>query len=252
MFSSLQMLDSELHATWRLVPFNYAFAREVQACPATLGEFRALCRHMPLLFVDRGQGMESCALLGLRPLENLLVSPTGDWLVENVPMHFRRYPFSLLEDAQHRMIMGLDPEAACLKHEGSTGIPLFAEDGRSPSEAIARVFASLVDYQNDWLRTRQFCAALVELGLLVPRQLEASVRDEHFKVPGFFVVDENRLPLAVDVLADWRTNGWLSAIEAHLISLDAMRDLGLALEKRVADKQSNTVTEAAGSSTVLH
>ena len=77
------------------------------------------------------------------------------------------------------------------------------------------------------LRTRQFCAQLVELDLLRPMQADATLPDgQRLTVEGFKLVDEERLRALPDpAVLELHRNGMLMLMNLHIASLANMRAL---------------------------
>lgn len=234
MFSSPEVLSAQ-HAAWRIRPIDYAFARSLQSAPVVLGELPVLCRHFPLLFVDSPEGVVAVALMGLREGENLFVHNDGSWAVEATPLHLRRYPFVLIELDDERMTLGLDANASCWVKDVDAEVPearpIFEADGKTPNAETTQAFGVLIQFKQDSDQTREFCKALKEAGLLVPQEAITRSGDKEVVVKGFSVVDEARLAeIPSATLEDWCKKGWLKALYAHLLSLDALRDLGHRLD----------------------
>jgi hypothetical protein len=239
LFARTEALRPDLHRDWTLAPFDFAFAAGQQSAPITISEFATLCRHLPIVFVKAEDSLQPFALMGLRVGENLMLND-GRWLDGAAPLHLRRYPFMLLEVADDQLAMGIDPDfQAWIRFSPEKmpagGFRLFAEDGQTPSAPVREIFSLLQAFQNDIAPTQEFCAALEAQGLLVEKVFEASCQETRLTMDGFFVVDEEKFSrLPAEVLADWQAKGWLKSVFAHLLSLEALRDLMRRLETRVA------------------
>ena len=162
-YSRPEPLSPETHGKLGLsrADASFGFAAAANIVPIQVGEFGLAALTYPLIFA--GEDKAPMAVLGLRPGENLFVSPTGQF-EDNayVPGFVRRYPFVLAgDDTQDKLVVCIDRDAPMLKEGGD--IPLF-EDGKLTAAGESAVqFCS--DFENERRRTEQFVAQLKELDL---------------------------------------------------------------------------------------
>lgn len=243
LFSQTETLRADLHREWSLLPFSFAYAVGEHAAPVSLGEFSALCRHLPLVFARTPDGMHPFALTGLRAGENLMLDEAGQWAAGTVPFHVRRYPFIMLKLGDDKLTLGLDPDfSAWVKFtpegEQAAGLRLFETDGETPSAQMRDIFAQLQAFQNDLAPTLAFCAALEAHELLEEKVLNAEIKGTQLALDGFFVINEKKFTeLPAQTLAEWQKKGWFKAVFAHLLSLEAFADLAQRAGARVDASQ---------------
>lgn len=201
-------------------PGLYGTAREANAVPLLAAEMAAAGRHMPIVFTE-GPHIQPVAVLGLRERQNLFVDAQGHWQAGvYVPAYVRRYPFIFLEDeARHTLTLCIDEAAPQVVADGR-GQPLFDAQG-GPTAVTRSALAFCSDYQAQYQATRRFTEALRQAGVLVDQRAEVTLDagGPPLALQGFQVVDETRLDaLPQETLLDWRAQGWLPLVYAHLLS----------------------------------
>jgi hypothetical protein len=200
---------------------GFGFARDQIAVPATLGEFAAAARDYPIVFA--GDSPQPFLLLGLREGKNLMVDDSGKWRKGRyVPAHLRRYPFAFMETPDKKFVVCIDEAAEHFTAEQKVDAqPLFV-DG-SPAPMVGDAMKFLAAFQNEFLATQEFGAALVEEGLLIERRamVEPAGGGSPFSLMGFRIIDEQKLAAVKDeTFLSWRKRGWVAPIYFHLQSLN--------------------------------
>lgn len=220
MFKSVETLDSQKHAelTYKGVA-GYAFARELASAPLAVSELPEAARHFPILFPPEGR-VVPVALLSLRRGSTPFVTADGDWAVDYIPAHIRRYPFVLGEtESADRFLVMIDRAAPQFSADG--GEKLFV-DGTAPEGGIverAREFLS--NFHRQLAQTEVLLKPLDEKGVLVVRQLTVKRGEKtEVAVSGFRQVDPEALAKLDDAtLAAWVRSGLMAVVIAHLHSL---------------------------------
>ena len=213
-------LNTEIHGavTIGASPQGYRFAVGSQTVLLAAVEFFDSCRQFPIVFVpSSNQRILPVALLGLERNENLFVDDRGAWLGQYVPAYIRRYPFITSDGEDGQVRVCIDEAFDGLNREG--GAPLF-ENG-VPTVRMNEIQAFLQDYLLQMRKTEEFCASLVESGLLGRIEAQANLADgRHYNLNGMLMVDEQRLTQLpdTDVVRLFR-GGILGWIHAHLLSL---------------------------------
>lgn len=213
---------------------GYGFSTRTNSVPVGGAEFALVQRHYPIVFSGKDTPFP-VAVLGLRPDENLFVSPEGMWQPQiYIPAYVRRYPFVFIEAQGGQLILAIDEAPGLLVDGGK--LALFDTE-RRPSELLKTALQFCTAYQGNHKATAEFVDALRAQDLLVDNQAQATIAGtERLALGGFKVVDEarfNKLPAAT--LEVWRDKGWLAWIYAHLMSFGAWNGLAnLAAERKSA------------------
>ena len=230
-------LKNELNAIPRLAPFT--------SFMVSVSEFADAALSFPILFVRAAPDalgkdtVAPVAVFGMKPGENLFVTADDKWDAAYVPAMLRAYPFTMAR------IEGSDRWAIVFDNtwEGMSrteGVPLFNEQGEA-TELLNGIHKFVQDLETDLERTRQACAALLEMKLLKPMRFDATLASgESLSVDGFMTVDEEALAKLPDAqIAQMYRNGLLGLLQIHMLSLNNMRRL---LDRRLA--QRNTARTA--------
>ena len=222
-------LKNELNAIPKLAPFT--------SFMVSISEFGDAALSFPILFVRAAPDalgndtVAPVAVFGLKPGENLFAMEGGTkWDAGYVPAMLRAYPFTMTR------IEGSDRWAIVFDNtwEGMSrteGLPLFNEKGEA-TDLLNNVHKFVQDLETDLERTRQFCAALLEMKLLKPMRFDATLANgEALSVDGFMTADEEAISKLPDAqIATMYRNGMLSLLGIHSASLNNMRRL---LDRRI-------------------
>ena len=222
-------LKNELNAIPRLAPFTSFIV--------SVSEFADASVTFPILFVRAaadalGQDtVAPVAVFGLKPGENLFATDDGKWDASYVPAMLRAYPFTMARiEGSDRWAMVFDNTWEGMSR--TEGLPLFSEKGEA-TELLNGVHKFVQDLETDLERTRQACAALLEMKLLKPMRFDATLANgEQLSVDGFMTADEEAIGKLTDAqIATMYRNGLLGLIQIHITSLNNMRRL---LDRRIA------------------
>lgn len=233
-------------------PQRFGFARSSHLVPAVLDEFAAACRHLPILFLPETLGPTPVFLVGLVPGRCALITQDETWSGRYLPAYLRRYPFILGEDEGQPPLVCIDESAEVVMQAGAAGedgerLPLFGPDGAET--ALLQERSRLVaEYAQSARRTAAFGRILQDLGLLraVTVHGQDPATGEMHTLHGALAVDEGALAALVDeVFLRLRREGWLSAIHAHLVSLQALGDFALVFSAPEPVGRGAVVGEAA-------
>jgi hypothetical protein len=230
-------LKNELNAIPRLAPFT--------SFMVSVSEFADAALSFPILFVRAAPDalgkdtVAPVAVFGMKPGENLFATADGKWDAGYVPAMLRAYPFTMAR------IEGSDRWAIVFDNtwEGMSrteGVPLFNDKGEA-TEMLNNIHKFVQELETDLERTRQFCAALLELKLLKPMRFDATLANgEALSVDGFMTADEEAISKLTDAqIAQMYRNGLLGLLGIHTASLNNMRRL---LDRRIV--QSNAAGTA--------
>ncbi len=208
-------LSSESHGAWRLrQDRGFGFAAGAALVPLNAAEFPLASRHYPIVFGIQGQ--IALAVLGSAG-DNAFVDTDGGWRRGTyVPAYIRRYPFLFLTAPENKFVLSIDD---AYEGFGGAGDPLFVEGEASDFTKNALAFCQV--FEREIEATAKFIAALEASGLLsseLPSFNRAGGRK--LTVKGVRAIDQARLDAVSDAtIIEWRQNGWLPAVYAHLTSM---------------------------------
>lgn len=242
-YKEIVPVDRTLHKNWtvRAIP-DAGFTRNSHAVLVLASEFAELSREYPIVFVRNGDQVAPMAMLGLREGENLFVDEQGKWHARYVPAYVRRYPFTFSEvEGTGQLLLSLDPEYPGLSKDGGDGLRLFDEQGQD-TDFLKGMLDFAQRFQDDYVRTLQFCKVLATLDLLKDMNVDAQLpTGARFNMGGFQIVDEEKLKaLDNEEIARMFRNGMMGTIFAHLISLGNVTNLLPKLAEREAQKPEVT------------
>jgi len=227
-----ELLDAQQHRHLRLKELtDWSVARELHAMFIAATEFAQAALDYPIVFVQgtgkdtKGRTLVSpVVLLGLQPGENLYVNG-AKWDARYLPAFVRRYPFFSAP------VQGLDRpgvfiDAAWSGFSDTEGVPLFEADN-APTPALRNAIDFLERFEAESTRTTEFCARLLDLGIL--KDMRADVQllgGRQITVEGFQAIDEDKLQNLPDKLVvELHRKGLLMLMQVHLLSLANLRHL---------------------------
>ena len=228
-------LDAKKHSELSLKRnFGFEFSNTANAVPVNLIEMAQVAEAYPIAFSPDGNATP-VAILGLRDNENLFVDSRGQWHKNTyIPAYIRRYPFIFSEmpsKDQLTLCVDLSDEVV----EKGSDRPFFEEDG-SPSQLSKDALEFCKSYHAAAQQTLAFSKALVEKDLLVdPRGVRIELPGNRvINFSGFRIIDQKKLDaLDEKTFLEWRKNGWLPYIYAHLFSGSKWHLLSQLLSERL-------------------
>lgn len=228
MFKNTEILDSHKHQALKLKPVNnFNFARQQNFAPISYTEMIVAAREYAIVFpkaINETNHPLPVVLLSLTNT-NQFVDEQGRWTGRYIPAHFRRYPFILGSSEQNNSFaVMIDTDSEYLSNE--QGDSLFNSDGKQ-TETLTKVTNFLSLFQQEAALTMGLVKALRTSGVLVEQQIQRQIDGENQTViNGFEAIDSERLNAVDDGLfIQWRKQGLLPLIYAHLSSLDNIRRL---------------------------
>lgn len=215
-----ELLNHQVHGALGLArperPFD--FARRARAMPVTLPEFQSAQKCYPIVFSDLDNPLP-LAVVGKSDDVNLFVDDSGNWeRGAYIPAYVRCYPFALATRSEDQFVVVIDRAAEIISEKPEQ--PFFDGDKVTPETQ------SLIDfcgqYDAETKATVRFGQRLKELGLLTGQQISSKNADgENEAIASYVAVDPNKLKeLDGDAVKELFSNGYLSAIFAHLFSLE--------------------------------
>jgi hypothetical protein len=237
LYEKLIPVNRDQHKSLRVKPSaqNLSFARDLNSMLLATTELPLAALDFPCVFVQSGDEHTLVAIVGLRDKENLFLDDAGRWEAGTyVPAFVRRYPFVLAEQNDKTQLTVCLDEAFDGFNQ-TEGEALFDAEGKD-TPYLQQLQKFLLDYHNDMQRTALFAKRLVELDLLVERNIDFTLGEQRLNMNGFKVVDEEKLrALKPEVVQELFTTGALGWIHAHLLSLNNVNKLGSRLTRKLAN-----------------
>jgi|JI10StandDraft_1071094.scaffolds.fasta_scaffold21785_3 hypothetical protein len=243
-YSNPVPLDGKKHLDLGLKKnFGLAFTAKVNAVPINMIEMPQISHYYPIAFSPDANATP-VALMGVRDNENLFVDARGEWLEDAyIPAYIRRYPFIFSEIANtDQLTLCVDMNDNIIDNKSEQ--KFFDAEGK-PSLLAQNALEFCKSYHAAAQQTLAFSKALYESGLLVERQAEINVGGgKRINFSGFRIIDEQKLAtLPEAAFLEWRKNGWLPFLYAHLFSgaqwgrLTRMLARRIELEEKAGTKQ---------------
>lgn len=215
-----ELLTRADHGALGLSPVErpFDFVKSARAVPLVTIEFASAQKHYPIVFSD-SEAPAPLAMLGVVDDVNLFVDEAGKWEAGlYVPYYIRCHPFTFAKGPNDQLAVVIDRAAAAISEHPEE--PFF--DGDKLSASIQRRVDFCARYGAERQRTTDFGARLKELDLLTGQELKhrASGGEER-SIGTYAAVDVEKLgKLDSETLAELHANGSLSAIYAHVFSLE--------------------------------
>ena len=207
-YGNVAALNRERHADLRLKPSegDCSFAAGSHFVPLAGTEFYQAAADYPIVFAGAEEEPSPVVILGLAEGHNAFVEGSGQWRAGTyVPAFVRRYPFVLArgdESDPDNLTVCVDEDYAGLTDEEGVGERLFDEEGQE-GPTLQKAVTFLQEYLAESERTRRFVQRLVELKLLVRRDVQITdAEGTSYVLRDFRVID----PPALDKLDELRGN----------------------------------------------
>lgn len=198
-------------------PFD--FVRTIRAAPLVSLEFSSAQKDYPVVFSDTGIPAP-LAVLGVVDDVNLFVDESGNWERPHyIPSYIRCHPISFASGPNDQLAVVIDRAAAAVSERPDE--PFF--DGDRLTEKMQRRVDFCAAYNLERKRTKAFCSRLKELDLFSGHQVTYQARGsgEDRPVGTYVAIDVEKLgKLDMETIRDLHADGSLSAIYAHVFSLE--------------------------------
>jgi hypothetical protein len=250
-YESAVPMSATRHGKMSFEPIaDYSFSAGINAVPLMAVEFIRAATEYAIVFADTREDVLPAVVLGLRPNENLFVSPDAKWQAKYIPAFIRRYPFVFSIGNDQRMVTLCIDEAHPGLNSNGRGQRLFGDDGK-PSAYTEQVLKFLKEYQLHYERTRVFGKHLKELGLLESMQAQVTTpKDEKLSLGGFMAVPRRKLrELKAEALEALAKTDELELLYLHLYSMRNFSDVKDRLIGSMSSESAEPALTAAPAST---
>ena len=154
---------------------------------------------------------------GLQSEHNDLVDAAGNWQAKYVPAIYRGYPFALGTTEDQQQVLCIDTESGLLSN--TEGNQFFDDEGELSTQ-IRELLDFLSHIENSRRAARSLCILLVELDLLEPWPIAATVNGDDVSIEGLFRVNERKFnSLQAGPLLELKDKGALPIIFSQLLSM---------------------------------
>ncbi|TXM67544.1 SapC family protein [Methylobacterium sp. WL12] len=229
---NLQPVSHERHQTRRWIRFpDYHFTASYSWAPLAAAEVTKAALALPLAFIERAGQWSLVGVLGLKPDQNLYVTPDGQWIGSYIPAVFRAFPFSMRRSETGEVILCVD-EGSGLVLESGEGEPFFGEGGE-PSDSIKQVLSFLSETAKSEAVLTQACGALHAQGVFEPWPITIDGDEGQQQVGGLYRINEAALNRLDDVsFNQLRRAGVVPLAYAQLLSIGNLTDLARLAQAR--------------------
>lgn len=236
-YNKPEPLDFKKHGNISLKRnFGFGFTKNANAVPINLIELPQVCHYYPIAFSTDGNATP-VAILGLRDNENLFVDEKGHWLEDAyIPAYVRRYPFIFSEfPGSEQLTLCVDLKDDVIAKNKDQ--PFFDAEGK-PSDLSKSALEFCKSYHAAAQQTQSFSQALETSGLLMEREAQINITGgRRINFSGFKIVNEQKLTEMDDKsFLEWRKNGWLPFLYAHLFSGAQWQRLTRLLNDRLTEE----------------
>ena len=227
----------ETHGSKKWRRFNsYDFASRDAVIPLAAQELPHAVMSLPIGFVPMGETFVPVAILGLKPGENLIVSPNGQWLGRYIPAVFRCHPFQLANTADGQNVLCVAEDSG-LVTDGLDGEPFFDEGGRA-AESVKDILVFLQGVHQGRLTAQRMCEALQKHALIQPWVINVQSPSGNQRIDGIYQIDEAVLNrLSPGAVAELHAAGALPLVYCQLLSTQHLPALGQMAAARMQQPQ---------------
>lgn len=251
--SDFHAITADRHASKRWQRYSsYAFAAHEAMTPLVASELTKAVLHLPIGFVEQGEGFVPVAIFGFEAGKNLYVAPDGRWLAKYAPAALRSYPFRLLQAEDGKQVLCIDESSGQIT-DGPEGERFFDEEGK-PSQALLDILGLLEQIEGSRKQTVAACASLKKHNLIQPWPITVKNENGDQQISGLFRVDESALNhLSAEALHEISQAGALPIAYCQMLSMQHLSYLGeLAVaHAQVAAKALETAAEKTLNANIL-
>jgi hypothetical protein len=221
---------------------SFTFAANDAVTLLMASEVASAVHSLPIAFIKQGEEYKLVLVMGLEPGQNLLVSSTGKWASDYIPLSYKTGPFRMGSDENGNSLLCVD-EATGLVSDGNDGERFFEDDGE-PSESVNAVLALLAQIDSSRKVTDNICAIFAKHGLIEPWVITLDNDEQDQTVQGLYRVNEAALnALSNEDFLEVRRSGALSLVYCQLISMQNLKKLAPLLAQRQAVQKQTSMSD---------
>ncbi len=237
LYTAPELLNARDHGKLGISPVDqpYAFAKSAKFVPIASAEIVSAQRHYPIVFSGLSKPTP-LAIVSLLDSDNLFVDEHGNWdPTAYIPGYLRCHPFAVAARNDDQFSVVIDRSAPCISENAEQ--PFFDENNKltAPTEARVDYCATFGAYLRS---STALGEKLLELELLDGQQAQFDVggTGERQSSKTYIAVDAEKFgKLDAATLGELHADGTLSAIYAHLFSLDNWNRLLERYKRRNAE-----------------
>ncbi|WP_444920777.1 SapC family protein [Microbulbifer sp. CnH-101-G] len=227
--SQIVALDRNKHRKYNVLTGDISHSETRHVCQVYLSEFSMLAGQCPIIFLkSKGENsLDSCALLGIKPGQNLFWQ-LGKWQGNYIPATLRAYPFYLhyKNIASTSPVICVDSSSLSLGNFDGEGKRLFDDEGEV-TKTFSQVSNLLSGIHQQKIKNKEFIHCLTEMELFQEQVVVVDLPgNTKHRLTGVFCVTAERLNALTDRdFLRLKELGYLSAIYAHMLSLEQSANL---------------------------
>lgn len=232
----VQVISRERHGGkfWRQPP-NSLFAAGDALVPLVAREAAIALLTHALGFLA-GERLALVAVMGVKPGDNLFVTPDGRWLGNYIPAVYRGYPFYLVNTEADQQMLCIDEAGDCLVEE--EGNPFFDEQSGEVAKPLAERLDFLRQLESERRMTEKIVQALQEAKVLTPWNITVKSTAGEEQLGGLLRVDEVALNSLDPIpFLQLRDLGALPLVYCQLLSMQNLQRLGPMAEAKERHRQ---------------
>lgn len=224
--SDIRVISLAEHGNRRwLKPTNFSFALKDRVVALGLSEIPKAIMSLPIAFIKAESSYTPVAIQGFINGQNLLVTPTGQWVADYVPTIYRCNPFKLAKNANGQFVLCADHESDLIT-DAAVGFQFFSDEKSLSPEANA-IATQLMQFEAERARSTQICNLLAENHVIESWPIQIQQDNSVQTVEGLYRINEQKLnELPAPVLAEIRNVGGLMMSYAQLFSMQHVQQLG--------------------------
>ncbi|USD21827.1 SapC family protein [Microbulbifer variabilis] len=228
-------LNSNKHRRHSVLAGDISHSETRHICQVYLPEFTALAGECPIIFLKSQEenALESCALLGIKPGQNLFIQQ-DKWLGGYIPATLRAYPFYLhyKDQLETNPIICVDSSSLSLGSLDGNRSRLFDDEGQATNALLqARNLLNGIHQQKS--NNKEFIRCLTEMELFQEQVVVVDLPgNTKHRLTGVFCVTSERMNALDDNdFLRLKERGYLAPIYAHMLSLHQSTNLSRLFKK---------------------
>ncbi len=223
-------------------PTNFSSVSKDRFVALGLSEIPKAMLCLPIGFIRTEASYLPAVVQGLLPGQNLLVTPSGQWVADYIPVLYRSAPFKLAKNTNGQYVLCVDHDSG-LVSDAAAGFPFFADD-KNLSEDVNAVASQLMQFEAERPRSVQICKLLEDNGIIEPWNIQLQRDEELQTVEGLYRINELKLnELPAEAMVALRGLGGLMVCYAQLFSMQHMQQLGNVAQRTHWANRANVAAE---------